>query len=55
VLEELLSANSLGQRGWTNRELMERHARSPTLRRVAGKWTRYLQREHRERVRKGGL
>ncbi|MFL6573085.1 MAG: tetratricopeptide repeat protein [Burkholderiales bacterium] len=55
VLQELLSANALGQRGWTNRELAERHAQSPTLRRVTGKWTRYLKRAHRERVRTGGL
>jgi Tfp pilus assembly protein PilF len=55
VLEELMSANALGQSGWTNRELMQRHAQSPTLRRVTGKWTRYLRREHRARVRTGGL
>jgi Tfp pilus assembly protein PilF len=55
VLEELMSANALGQSGWTNRELMERQAQSATVRRVTQKWTRYMRREHRARARTGGL
>jgi Tfp pilus assembly protein PilF len=55
VLEELMTTNSLGQTGWTNRELMERNAQSATVRRVTGKWTRYVRREHRARARTRGL
>ncbi len=47
VLEELMSMNSLGQAGWTNRGLMERNAQSATLRRVTGKWMRYVRRRQR--------
>ena len=48
VLDELLATNSLGQAGWTNRELIERAGQSPTGKRVAGKWARYLRRQQRK-------